>query len=190
MERGPIGRYVTGDLGAASYRAFLPGPLPPSPPLELDRLLLPLVQAQRALTRMDATASALPNRAALIYSYLRREAVLSSQIEGSRSSLSDLLAFEAGEAPGVPIDDVREVSNYVRRWNTGWNGLPTAPPSPTPCSARSTPSCCPANAAPPCIRGISATPRTGSAAPTPATPNSSPRSPVMSPPVCGPWNFL
>ena len=60
MERGPIGRYVTGDLGAASYRAFLPGPLPPSPPLELARLLLPLVQAQRALTRMDATASVTP----------------------------------------------------------------------------------------------------------------------------------
>ena len=119
MERGPIGRYVTGDLGAASYRAFLPGPLPPSPPLELDRLLLPLVLAQRALTRMDATASALPNRAALIYSYLRREAVLSSQIEGSRSSLSDLLAFEAGEAPGVPIDDVREVSNYVQALEYG-----------------------------------------------------------------------
>lgn len=119
MERGAIGQYVDGEFGGAAYRAFLPGPLPPTPPLDLLDLLLPVVTAQCALDRMEITASVLPNREMLTYSYVRKEAVLSSQIEGSRSSLSDLMSFESGEAPGAPTDDVREVSNYVRALEYG-----------------------------------------------------------------------
>ena len=72
-----------------------------------------LEEANRSIGRLDGLASALPNPALLIHAYVRKEAVLSSQIERTRSSLSDLLLFESNEAPGVPLDDVREVSNYV-----------------------------------------------------------------------------
>ncbi len=66
-----------------------------------------------ALGRLDSISSLLPDTGLFLYSYIRKEAVLSSQIEGTQSSLSDLLLFEMEEAPGVPIDDVTEVSNYV-----------------------------------------------------------------------------
>ena len=119
MERGAIGRYMDAEFGGAPYRAFLPAYLPPDPPLEYGDLMLPVVQATRAIDRMDIMASVLPNRDMLIYSYVRKEAVLSSQIEGSRSSLSDLMAFETSEAPGAPTDDIREVSNYVKALEHG-----------------------------------------------------------------------
>ena len=129
MERGAIGRYVDGEFGGTAYRAFLPGPLPPNPPLELNGLLLRILAAQRALDRMDTMASVLPRRDTLTYSYVRKEAVLSSQIEGSRSSLSDLMSFESSEAPGVPADDdVREVSNYVRALEYGMQRIAEGSP--------------------------------------------------------------
>ena len=81
--------------------------------------MLPTVRALRAVDRMDFTAPRLPNHELLIYSYVRKEAVLSSQIEGSKSSLSDLMSYEISEAPGTPIDDVREVSNYVKALEHG-----------------------------------------------------------------------
>ena len=87
-------------------RAFVPPPLPPKPPIKLDDLQVILEQANQALGRLDGLASMLPDRNLLIYAYVRKEAVLSLQIEGTRSSLSDILLLEAGEAPGVPIEDV------------------------------------------------------------------------------------
>lgn len=114
MKRGTTGRYDTVAVGGESVRAFIPAPLPPAPPLDLggrrqrqhDRALL-------ACGRLDAVTALLPDPNLFLYAYVRREAVLSSQIEGTQSSLSDLLLFELDEAPGVPFDDVVEVSNYV-----------------------------------------------------------------------------
>ena len=73
----------------------------------------PLERANRALGRLDGIASILPDTPLFLYMYIRKEALLSSQIEGTQSSLSDLLLFENEEAPGAPINDVVEVSSYV-----------------------------------------------------------------------------
>jgi Fic family protein len=114
MERGPTGRFDVTRVGGEEVRAFVPNPLPPEPPIELSggrqRLL---ERAILALGRLDSITTLLPDPQLFLYAYVRREAVLSSQIEGTQSSLSDLLLFELEEAPGVPFDDVVEVSNYV-----------------------------------------------------------------------------
>jgi len=114
MERGSTGRYDVTTVGGEEVRAFVPDSLPPQPPLELsgDRQRL-LEKSTLALGRLDSITTLLPDPQLFLYAYIRREAVLSSQIEGTQSSLSDLLLFELEEAPGVPIDDVVEVSNYV-----------------------------------------------------------------------------
>jgi Fic family protein len=108
-----LGRYAVSTVGGESVRAFVPPPLPPVPPVRLDALQVLLEQANQALGRLDGLASLLPDLSLFIYAYVRKEAVLSSQIEGTQSSLSDLLLFENEEAPGVPAEDVQEVSNYV-----------------------------------------------------------------------------
>jgi Fic family protein len=91
--------------------------------VRLDALQSLLEQANQSLGRLDGLASVLPNLSLFIYAYVRKEAVLSSQIEGTQSSLSDLLLFESDEAPGVPLDDVQEVSNYVAALNHGLERL-------------------------------------------------------------------
>lgn len=108
-----LGRYIIDSSSGEAVRSYVPAPLPPVPALRLDSLQLPLEQANRAIGRLDGLASALPDPRLFIYAYVRKEAVLSSQIEGTQSSLSDLMLFEHDEAPGVPIGDVQEVSNYV-----------------------------------------------------------------------------
>jgi len=100
-------------LGGESVRAFVPPPLPPVPAVRLDGIQILLEQANQALGRLDGLASILPDLSLFIYAYVRKEAVLSSQIEGTQSSLSDLLLFENEEAPGAPVEDVQEVSDYV-----------------------------------------------------------------------------
>jgi Fic family protein len=101
------------------YR-FIPAPLPPDPPLHYDTELQDLQEkANRALGRLDGITTLLPSPSLFLYMYVRKEAVLSSQIEGTQSSLSDLLLFENQENPGVPITDVQEVSNYVVAMNHG-----------------------------------------------------------------------
>ena len=101
-------------------RAFVPNPLPPEPSLVLDDGLVDLLgRANLALGRLDGLTAVLPDPAVFLYSYIRKEAVLSSQIEGTQSSLSDLLLFENEAAPGVPLDDVQEVSNYVAAMQHG-----------------------------------------------------------------------
>lgn len=117
------GRYIVKSYGAETVRAFVPPPLPPDPPVHLDALHHLLEQANQSLGRLDGLASLLPNLSLFIYAYVRKEAVLSSQIEGTQSSLSDLLLFENGEAPGVPLNDVQEVSNYVAALNHGLERL-------------------------------------------------------------------
>jgi Fic family protein len=101
-------------VGDEVARAFIPAPLPPEPPFAPSAdLRESLDQALVALGRLDSVSTLLPDTELFLYSYVRKEAVLSSQIEGTQSSLSDLLLFELDAAPGVPLDDVVEVSNYV-----------------------------------------------------------------------------
>ncbi len=114
-----LGRYITKKYDGETVRAFLPPPLPPSPPIRLESLQQLLEEANQAIGRLDGLASVLPDLSLFLYTYVRKEAVLSAQIEGTQSSLSDLLLFENDEAPGVPMDDVQEVSNYVAAMNHG-----------------------------------------------------------------------
>ena len=115
MQRRGIGRYEPTIAGGERVRAFVPAPLPPVPALDPDGALhQALESAVLALGRLDGISPLLPDQAALfLYAYVRKEAVLSSQIEGTQSSLSDLLLFESEETPGVPLDDVVEVSNFL-----------------------------------------------------------------------------
>ena len=100
-----LGAYVTRSVAGERYKAFVPPSLPPTPQLEMARLYKPLDRAMKALGRIDALATLLPNIGLFLYMYVRKEALLSSQIEGTQSSLSDLLLFENDESPGVPVDD-------------------------------------------------------------------------------------
>lgn len=100
-------------------RAFVPPPLPPDPPVQLADSQTLLECASQALGRLDSLATVLPDTGLFIYLYVRKEALLSSQIEGTRSSLSDLLLYESDEAPGVPLDDVEEVSTYIAALDHG-----------------------------------------------------------------------
>jgi Fic family protein len=129
VKRSDTGRYVTSIAGSEEVRAFVPAPLPPVPALELiGAVRNSLDQGLLALGRLDGAAGTLPDAHLLLYTYVRKEAVLSSQIEGTQSTLDDLLAHELGEAPGVPIGDVTEVSHYVEAMTHGLqrlrNGFP------------------------------------------------------------------
>ncbi len=114
MKRGTTGRYEITTVGGERVRAFIPNPLPPNPPLEVSHARQRLLErATLALGRLDSITLLLPDPELFLYAYVRREAVLSSQIEGTQSTLEQLLLFELEEAPGVPFDEVAEVSNYV-----------------------------------------------------------------------------
>ncbi len=124
MRRQPTGTLIIQKTQGESVKAFVPVPLPPTPPIEWGQPLLNAQQkAATALGRLDGVAALLPDPALFLYSYVRKEAVLSSQIEGIQSSLSDLLAYENAQSPGVPLDDVVEVSNYVAAMTHGLNRL-------------------------------------------------------------------
>ena len=115
--------------GPESFAFFVPFPLPPSPGLDSEALQGSLEKASRALGRLDGITTLLPDPDLFVYSYVRKEAVLSSQIEGTQSSLSDLLASENGAVPGVPVNAAQEVSNYVAALNHGLERLATLPVS-------------------------------------------------------------
>lgn len=119
------GHYIQGSLAGSRYQAFVPDPLPPQPPVDLTAagLIARKERADQALGRLDGITLLLPEPELFLYQYVRKEALLSSQIEGTQSSLSDLLLFELDEAPGVPVDDVEEVSNYVAALNHGLRRL-------------------------------------------------------------------
>lgn len=117
-------RYVVSTVSGERVRAFVPAALPPDARiLDLASLQAILAEANQAVGRLDGMTSALPDLNLFLYSYVRKEAVLSSQIEGTQSSLSDLLLYENAEVPGVPLDDVQEVSNYVAALNHGLKRL-------------------------------------------------------------------
>jgi len=124
VKRPDIGRYAVSVAGGEEVRAFIPAPLPPTPALELvGPVRNALDTALLALGRLDGAAATLPDAHLLLYTYVRKEAVLSSQIEGTQSTLDDLLAHELGEAPGVPVEDVAEVSRYVEAMTHGLQRL-------------------------------------------------------------------
>jgi Fic family protein len=111
------GTYITNSLSPEPFKAFIPYPLPPDPPLNLSGEHYELLdQATLALGRLDGLAGQLPRDVVSLYTYfyIRKEAVLSSQIEGTQSSLSDLILYENNEAPGMPTADVGEVLQYVK----------------------------------------------------------------------------
>lgn len=124
MKRGPQGKLRAQKIPGESFNAFIPNPLPPTPPLAWDETLRELLdKANLALGRLDGITLLLPDISLFLYMYVRKEAVLSSQIEGTQSSLSDLLLFENEGVPGAPLDDVQEVSNYVAALNHGLSRL-------------------------------------------------------------------
>ena len=114
------GEFVRQEDGEQGYWAFYPRPLPPEPPLALKGDLPDLLdRANQALGRLDGVTLLLPDPDQFIYTFVRKEAVLSSQIEGTQSSLSDLLLFENEAAPGVPRQDAAETTNYIAAMNHG-----------------------------------------------------------------------
>jgi len=121
------GKYVKQTTG---YRAFIPAGLPPDPPVKLDKELMRLLSdADRALGRLDGVATVLPNPDLFVAMYVRQEAVLSSQIEGTQSTLQDVLAYEADVNRDTRPGDVEEVVNYVAAMNHGLRRLPELPVS-------------------------------------------------------------
>ncbi|MGI8460096.1 MAG: Fic family protein [Solirubrobacterales bacterium] len=114
------GEFRAIESGPDGYSAFHPAPLPPEPAIDVNAGLQALLdEANQALGRLDGITLLLPDPDKFLYTYVRKEAVLSSQIEGTQSSLSDLLLFEADAAPGVPVSDARETSNYIAAMDYG-----------------------------------------------------------------------
>ncbi len=124
MRRRATGQYRAVSAASERFRAFVPKPLPPHPPVVWSGALRRRFDdALLALGRLDAVTALLPNAALLLYSFVRKEAVLSSQIEGTQSSFADLLLYEIDGQPGVPIDDAREVSRCVAALERGLKEL-------------------------------------------------------------------
>ena len=126
-QQGRAGGYVRQRSG---YRAFIPSPLPPAPPVEMDGpMQMLLSQADVALGRLDGSIQTLPNPDLFTFMYVRKEAVLSSQIEGTQSSLQDVLTAEAHILSPGRLQEVQEVSNCVGAMNYGLRRLHTLPVS-------------------------------------------------------------
>jgi cell filamentation protein, protein adenylyltransferase len=118
-----LGIYVSSSVAGETVRAFIPPPLPPVPELDLSGLHQLLERASQGLGRLNGMTRLLPDIRFLLYLYVRKEALLSSQIEGTQSSFADLLLFENSETPRVPVEDVEEVSNYVAAMQHGLRRL-------------------------------------------------------------------
>lgn len=118
-----IGKYITQKVAGETYKAYIPPKLPPDPPIDLAKLYPRLEQATLALAELNSIHKTIPNTALFLYMYVRKEALVSSQIEGTQSSLSDLILFEHNQKPEVSLEDVEEVSNYVKAINYGLKRL-------------------------------------------------------------------
>lgn len=124
MKRELQGAYETTTTVGETVRAFVPAPLPPRPEIEWSATLRQQFEkAHLALGRLDGLSGFVPDTGIFLYAYVRKEAVLSSMIEGTQSSLTDLLMYELVQQPGVPVDDVKEVSNYVAAMEHGLRRL-------------------------------------------------------------------
>lgn len=117
-----------GGSRVGGYRAFIPKPLPPEPPLVMDGEMVGLLaDATLALGRLDGTTEVLPNVDLFVAMYVKKEAVLSSQIEGTQASLLDVLEYEGGRAKEELVNDVGEVLNYIKAMNHGLERLESLP---------------------------------------------------------------
>ena len=117
------GCFITKKVTGENYKAYVPFKLPPCPAINLEEIYPFLEKATRALAELDAIHKSIPNTSLFLYMYIRKEALLSSQIEGTQSSFSDLMLFEQNEKPDVSLDDVEEVSNYVKALHFGLSRL-------------------------------------------------------------------
>ena len=122
------GQYLDLEFQGESFSAYLPPQLPLDPPVETSNLQSLLGEASEELGRLDVMTSVLPSTPLFLYMYVRKEALLSSQIEGTQSTLSDLLLYESKETPGAHINDVREVSNYVAAMEHGLDRIQAGGP--------------------------------------------------------------
>ena len=118
-----LGTYVISSVAGETVRAFMPPPLPPVPELQVKGLHQHLDRANQGLGRLNGMTRLLPDIRFLLYFYVRKEALVSSQIEGTQSSFADLLLFENDEVPHAPVEDVEEVSNYVAAMQHGLRRL-------------------------------------------------------------------
>ena len=120
MKRELQGYYTRVSTVGESMMAFVPASLPPDPPIDwTSELLSKFDRALLALGRLDSVSMLLPDTSLFLYMYIRKEALLSSMIEGTESSLSDLLLLELDQEPQVPLHDVQEVSRYVSALSHG-----------------------------------------------------------------------
>ncbi len=119
VENQRIGKYITKQVAGESYKAYLPIKLSPNFKINMDNLYPKLEKATLAIGSLNNIAKSIPNISLFIYMYVRKEALLSSQIEGTQSSFSDLMLFEHNQKPNISLDDVEEVSNYVLALNHG-----------------------------------------------------------------------
>ena len=122
-ERTRLGQRISTTVTGEAIKAFLPPALPPMPPIDMARMHSLHDAANRAIGLINGVTPILPETSLFLYMYVRKEALLSSQIEGTQSSFSDLLLYEDSKVPGVPIDDVQEVSNYVAAMTHGLKRL-------------------------------------------------------------------
>jgi len=118
-----LGIYINQNTTGESFKAFVPPKLPPNPPIDLSTLYAHLEKAAVALAELNSIHKSIPNTSLFIYMYVRKEALLSSQIEGTQSSFSDLMLFEHHQKTTVSVEDVEEVSNYVKALNYGLERL-------------------------------------------------------------------
>ena len=118
-----IGTYITQTITGESFKAYVPPALPPQPSIDLEGLYSHLKKATSALAELNSVHKSIPNTSLFIYMYVRKEALLSSQIEGTQSSFTDLMLFEHDRKPAASIDNVEEVSNYVKAINYGLKRL-------------------------------------------------------------------
>jgi Fic family protein len=124
MKREQQGYFIPISTIDESVKAFVPHPLPPKPAIQIDEILQEANDfAFHSLGKLDSASSFLPATPLFLYQYIRKEAVLSSQIEGTQSSLSDLLLFELDCLPGVPLEDVADVAYYVAAMEHGLRRL-------------------------------------------------------------------
>jgi Fic family protein len=114
-----VGKYVKQGLTGHYYSCYVPKKLPPNPTLQMDQLYPLLNKAIQAVTELNIFAKSVPNKSLFMYMYVRKEALLSSQIEGTQSSFTDLILFEHDQKSHISIEDVEEVSHYVEAMHYG-----------------------------------------------------------------------
>jgi Fic family protein len=118
-----VGNYITQKVAGESYKTYVPSPLPPKPPVDLAKIYPCLEKATQALAELNSIHKSIPNTSLFIYMYVRKEALLSNQIEGTQSSFSDLMLFEHNQKTAVSFKDVEDVSNYVKAIKYGLDRL-------------------------------------------------------------------